>query len=292
MSSRNSKTLRLNIPQWQGGNLHEYHFGSQLLSWLAPPAKGPVETIDVPAPRPGERQQVENGVLGRAAVVSQLKAASEAIKRHQPDRIVTLGGDCLVDLAPIAYLNKRYGGNLGVLWVDAHPDLLSPDEFAQGNTYPLGALLGRGDSEFVGQVEVQVKPSHVMYAGLNDWSAKEGEIIDEYGLRHASAHALSESSEPVLDWIRREGISQVAVHFDIDVLDPRSFGAIIFNNPDTPPNSLEGVPQGKMTPQQVARLLHDVANTCDLVGLAIAEYLPWEAIATRKLLESLPLFSD
>ena len=41
----------------------------------------------------------------------------------------------------------------------------------------------------------------------------------------------------------------------------------------------------------VVRLLHDVAAACDLVGLAIAEYLPWEAIATRNLLRKLPLLA-
>jgi hypothetical protein len=29
--------------------------------------------------------------------------------------------DCLVDLAPFAYLNERYGGELAVLWIDAIP---------------------------------------------------------------------------------------------------------------------------------------------------------------------------
>jgi arginase len=40
-------------------------------------------------------------------VLQQARAAREAIERHDPDRIVTLGGDCLVDLAPFAYLNRR-----------------------------------------------------------------------------------------------------------------------------------------------------------------------------------------
>jgi hypothetical protein len=42
---------------------------------------------------------------------------------------LTLGGDCLVDLAPIAYLSERYGDYLAVLWVDAHPDVMGPAQF-------------------------------------------------------------------------------------------------------------------------------------------------------------------
>jgi hypothetical protein len=35
-----------------------------------------------------------------------------------------------------------------------------------------------------------------------------------------------------------------------------------------------------------------VAAACDMVGLAITEYMPWEAIATRNLLRQLSLLAD
>jgi alcohol dehydrogenase class IV len=60
----------------------------------------------VPEPKPGQTLAVENGILGREALLRQARAARAAIEKHRPDRIVTLGGDCLVDLAPIAYLNS------------------------------------------------------------------------------------------------------------------------------------------------------------------------------------------
>jgi arginase len=41
---------------------------------------------------------------------------------------VTLGGDCHVDLAPIAYLSERCGDDLAVLWIDAHSDIMRPAE--------------------------------------------------------------------------------------------------------------------------------------------------------------------
>jgi arginase len=291
MSGKTATTLRLNMPQWQGGNLPDYYLGSELLSWLAPPASGPVETVPVPEPTPGQTLAVENGILGREALLRQARAARAAIDKHRPDRIVTLGGDCLVDLAPMAYLNTRYGGNLGVLWVDAHPDVLTPKDFAQGNAQVLGALLGRGDPELVAEVDTPLRPARVMYAGLDAWMAVEGEVIDALGLRRAGADSLAETSSPVLDWIASEGVTQLAIHFDVDVLDPRKFGPVVFNKPDAAADAWADVPRGRMAPDQVVRLLQDVAAACDLVGLAIAEYTPWEAIATRKLLRRLPLLA-
>jgi arginase len=119
----------------------------------------------------------------------------------------------------------------------------------------------------------------------------EGELIKEFGLRRAGSEALAGNSAPVLEWIASEGITQLAVHFDIDVLDPKKFGPVLFNNPDASPGAWAGVPRGRLAPDQVVRLLQDVAAACDMVGLAIAEYLPWEAIATRNMLRKLPLLA-
>jgi arginase len=292
MSNNGKTTLRLNMPQWQGGALPHYYFGAELLAWLAPPSSGPVETIPAPEPKPGETLRVENGILGRGALLRQARAAREAIEKHRPDRIVTLGGDCLVDLAPMAYLNTRYMGQLGVLWVDAHPDVLTPRDFAQGNAQVLGALLGRGDPDLVGEVDTPLKPSRVMYAGLDAWTPVEAQVINELQLRRAGSSSLADTSSPVLDWIASEGIAHLAIHFDVDVLDPRKFGPIVFNNPEAPARFLAEVPRGRMAPDEVVRLLQDVAAVCDVVGLAIAEYMPWEAITTRDLLRKLPLLSE
>jgi arginase len=292
MSTKKETTLRLHMPQWQGGNRQDYYFGSQLLAWLTPLANGPVETVPVPEPKPGETLDVENGIVGRTALLQQARAARQAIEKHHPDRIVTLGGDCLIDLAPMAYLNTRYEGKLGVLWVDAHPDVLTPKDSSHGHTYVLSALLGRGDGDLVGEVDTPVKPSHVMYAGLDAWMPIEGDVINELGLRHAGADVLVDSSAPVLSWIASEGIRHLAVHFDIDVLDPKTFGPVLFNDPDAPADAWADVPRGRLAPDQVVRLLHDVAAACEIVGLAIAEYMPWEAIATRNLLRKLPLLAD
>ena len=290
MSAEKQTTLRLLMPQWQGGNLHEYYIGAQVLAAVAPATDGPIELVQVPEPQPGEVLEIENGIRARGAVLRQTRAARQAIDRHSPDRVVTLGGDCLIDLAPMAYLNARYAGNLGVLWIDAHPDVLTPQDWPHAHTYVVSALLGRGDPKLAGEVDVPIRPTHVMYAGLDTWSAVEGKTIEGLGLRHASAAALADGSTPVLDWIAGEGIQHVAVHFDVDVLDPRTFGPVLFNNPDPAADPLVGVPRGRLSPDHVVRLLGDVSKVCDIVGLAIAEYMPWEAIATRNLLKRLPLF--
>jgi hypothetical protein len=46
-----------------------------------------------------------------------------------------------------------------------------------------------------------------------------------------------------------------------------------------------------MTQGQVVRLSQDVAGACDVVGLTIAEHMPWDTLAMRNMLRQLPLLA-
>lgn len=291
MSNTQDKTLRLLFPQWQGGNNAPYYFGAQMLSWLAPDTTGPIEQVHVAEPR-GETLEVEDGLVARGALLEQLSHAQQLIEKHQPDRMVVLGGDCLVDLAPFAYLNERYDGELAVLWVDAHPDIMTPNEYHHAHAMVLGNLLGEGDADFVKAVKRPLKPTNVMYAGLQETLEFETAMITRLGLRSASPADLAHSSEPVLQWLKDIGAKHLAIHFDLDALDPTLFRSLLFAKPNIPADTFDGVAQGKMTMEQVVRLLADVAKVVDVVGLGIAEHLPWDTLALKNMLAKLPLLGE
>ncbi|MEW6340643.1 MAG: arginase family protein [Pseudomonadota bacterium] len=287
-TTQTTNTLRLLMPQWQGGNNPPYHFGAQLLAWLAPPANGPVETVEVTPP--GDTPlPIEEGIVGRSALLAQLHSARECVERHQPDRIVVLGGDCLVDLAPFAYLNERYDGELAVLWIDAHPDIMTPRDFQHAHAMVLGNLLGEGDPDFVKAVSRPLNPKRVMYAGLKETLGVENAFIKRLDLRHAGPADLATNSQAVLNWLKETGARKVAIHFDLDVLDPAQFRSLLFANPQTPAGTFDGIAQGSMSIEQVVRLINDVTKVADVVGLGITEHLPWDALAMKEMLKRLPL---
>lgn len=289
MNTSPHKTLRLVFPQWQGGNNPPYHFGSQLLAWLAPPTNGPVEEVPVDEPS-SDPLPVEGGIVARTALLRQLKAARSIIDRHQPDRLVVLGGDCLVDLAPFAYLNERYGGDLAVLWVDAHPDILTPAQFQNAHAMVLGHLLGNGDADFTQAVSRPIKAGNVLYLGLHDPGHWEADEMARRGLKGVSpAELAAQGSKPVLDWFRSTGAKHLAIHLDLDVLDPSAFRSVLFAKPNVPADTFDGVAQGELSMEQVVQTLADVALAADVVGVGIAEHLPWEAMALRDMLARLPL---
>jgi len=288
MSNTQDKTLRLLFPQWQGGNNPPYFFGAQLLAWLAPATDGPVEQVPVIEPDQ-QPLPLEEGIVGRTALLRQLHSARQLIDQHQPDRLVVLGGDCLVDLAPFAYLNERYDGDLAVLWVDAHPDVMKPADFRHAHAMVLGNLLGEGDPAFTEAVRMPLKPANVMYAGLQQTLPVETTTLRRLGLRSAGPADLAENSEPVLNWLRETGARRLAIHLDLDVLDPTLFRSLLFAEPNIAADTYDGVAQGKMSMEQVLRLLADVAAAVDVVGIGIAEHLPWDALAMKNMLARLPL---
>jgi arginase len=291
MTDSNDRTLRLVMPQWQGGNLPAYYFGSQLLAWLAPEANGPVATVEIDPPATAELT-VENGIIARSALLRQLASAETLIAKHTPGRIVILGGDCLVDLAPFAYLNEKYLGDLAVLWVDAHPDILTPAQYTSAHAMVLGNLLGEGDIDFAKHVRKPIKGSRVMYAGLFDMMPFERAFLGTHDIAVATPTELAFSSEVVLNWLRSTGARNLAIHLDLDVLDPHLFRSLYFSNPKDAPGKFGSIPQGRMTTDEVVRLLNDVAQITNVVGLGITEHLPWDAIALRDMLGRLPLLGN
>ena len=58
---------------------------------------------------------------------------------EQPNKIVTLGGECSVSVVPFTYLANKYKDDVAMIWIDAHPDITLP-----GDVYPgYHAKIGR-----------------------------------------------------------------------------------------------------------------------------------------------------
>ncbi len=283
-----TKVLRLIFPQWQGGDRPEYAVGARVLAAIAPPSQGPVETIAVPPPAAADRP-LQECIVSREALLEQLAAARAAIARHQPEAVVTLGGDCLVDLAPMAYLSERYGDDLAVLWVDAHPDVMGSAQFSHAHAHVLAMLMGEGDADFVAAVPRPLDLRRILYVGLTETTPFETGFITRHGLARLGPEDLATSIEPVPAWLRATGAKRVAVHFDVDVLDAARHDFVLFHDPQAAADAFDGIAQGRMSLGRVSEILTAVAAEADIVGLAIAEYLPWSVIEFANSLRGLPL---
>ena len=285
------KTLRLLMPQWQGGYDESefpgqiYPLGARLLAWLAPQSDAPL--VEVPVePWTGAAPVKEGGVFFRQELLRQMRAARSIIDAHAPDRVITFGGDCLISQAPFAYLNERYDGKIGIVWIDAHPDVTTPRDFDHARAMVLGNLLGEGEPLMAREVKMHYKPEQVLLVGVDGVLPHERQAIDSFGIKTIPSKDIIGGSGAVTGWIRDKGFERVAIHLDLDVLDPAVFRSLLFSNPDVAePIEAE---QGKTAMRDIAGLLTDIAGQADVVGMSFAEHMPWDALSLQKMLAELP----
>ncbi|PUA36391.1 arginase [Paenibacillus elgii] len=259
-----------------------------MLAWLAPDNDQPLIKVPVQA-YDGTPLENENGMNGRKQLLEQLEAAQHIIHAHKPDRIVMFGGDCLVEQAPFAYLNERYDGELGLIWIDAHSDLVRIVGYDYGHTLPLGNLLGEGDEEFAKHVKIPLKPENIFMAGLEAPTEQDSEIIQRLGIKTAGTKELMNSTESLKEWIKESGIKHLAIHLDLDVLDPKVFRSLLFANPEAPYNFSAA---GTMQMPQLLHLIKQLSEETDVVGLGITEHLPWDSIHLKNLLGEIPILNN
>lgn len=142
-----------------------------------------------------------------------------------------LGGDHSQAIGSIAGLARRLrkqNKDLGVLWVDAHADMNTPETSPSGNIHgmPLAALLGYGHPQLVNLVGAPpaLKPEHVVVFGVRDIDRVEREMVKKAGIR---AFSMSEIDERGVSACLDEALAIVGrasggIHlsYDLDGSDP------------------------------------------------------------------------
>lgn len=283
-----SKTLRLLFPQWQGGNNPPYHLGSLLLSYLSPESDGPVESVPVDEPTTQPQAEVD-GITAKPQIIRQLKDAATLIEEHNPDSIVVFGGDCLVSLAPFTHLLNKYGDKLGVLWIDSHPDVQTTKQYPNAHAHVLGALIGTGDKDLVAHVTTRLNPSKIMIAGIHDPLAYEADYLARHNIATIGPEQVKNGAKEVMEWIDRESLEYLAIHLDLDVLEPSLFRSVLFAKPGRGVHDFGDVAEGQLTIEDVLNLIAQTTSKTEPVGLTIAEHLPWDMLNLKNMLSALPL---
>lgn len=156
----------------------------------------------------------------------------------------------------------------------------------------MGALLGNGDADLARSVLRPLDPKKVIVAGIYHPSKHEVEFLSEWDIRTCSPEEVKSGGEGVMDWIEAKGIEYLAVHFGLDVLDPRGFRSVLFARPGRGEHDFGGVAEGRIDIPDALNLIGRAASKAEVVGLTISEHLPWDAINLKDMMERLPLVGD
>jgi len=141
--------------------------------------------------------------LGESITVAEdsLAAQTPAIADPLPDRPVVLGGCCCTHIGAAAGLARRHG-RIGVVWLDAHGDLNTPQSSLSGNQWglPFRIILEDG------------------HAAIGDCVLIGARSLDPSEQTFIAESALATSIDD-LDRVLG-GVDGAYVAFDCDVLDP------------------------------------------------------------------------
>jgi arginase len=162
----------------------------------------------------------------------EIKEACERVARRvagaaREGRVpVVLGGDHSVALGTLGGLASARGPG-GVLWLDAHGDLNTPETSPTGNVHgmPLAAALGRAGPDFASDVWPlsALDPERVMLVGVRSLDKGERSLVHETGI---GVYTMTELDRRGVEAVVREALERVDgaafvhVSLDMDVVDP------------------------------------------------------------------------
>jgi len=163
---------------------------------------------------------------------------AEAVVKTLEDGMtpLVLGGDHSLaagSVSGVAEFYRRQGQKIGVIWIDAHSDINTPETSPSGNVHgmPLAALLGLGSGsglEPLSQIfgySPKISPENTVLLGVRDIDAAERENIRRAGV--AEVYTMRDIDERGMRTVMEEalraagrGTAGYHVSLDMDWIDP------------------------------------------------------------------------
>jgi len=166
--------------------------------------------------------------IARCCEALRRKVRASVARGRRP---LVIGGDHSIAIGTVAGVAGHFRErkeSIGLIWVDAHGDMNSPDTSPTGNVHgmPLGILLGWGPPELVklGGFRPKVRPEHTVLIGIRDLDAGEKDLIKKSGalvftMKEVDQFGMSEVARRALERVTY-GTAGFHLSVDLDGVDP------------------------------------------------------------------------
>lgn len=192
---------------------------------------------------------------------------------------LVLGGDHSIAIgttAGVAEFYRRQESRIGLIWIDAHADINTPDTSPSGNIHgmPLACCLGLGPRELTHIfTSPSVDPSNAVLVGVRDVDAKEKSNVKLSGL---TAYTMRDIDERGLRTVMQEAIAIAdrdtagfAVTLDMDFVDPSEAPGV-------------GTPvRGGASYREAHLVMEMIADSGRMLSLEIVEVNPVYDVANK-----------
>jgi arginase len=144
---------------------------------------------------------------------------------------LVLGGDHSIAIGTVTGMSRllhKQGKKMGLIWIDAHADMNTPDSSPSGNVHgmPLACCIGLGPRELthLSGYAPKVEPENVALVGLRDVDRAEKPYVQRTGVQAFTMRTIDEQGLQAV--IRKaieiasNGTAGFHLSFDMDVVDP------------------------------------------------------------------------
>lgn len=185
--------------------------------------------------------------------------------RRQKRFPILLAGNCMASLGAVAGLP----GRTGVVWLDAHGDLHTPDTSASAflDGMALATIAGWCWKAAASRISgfQPVEAVDILLLGSRDLEPEERRRIDEEGISWWDPASLRQRPAELQGDLERlgAGVDHLHLHVDLDVLDPVSVGRA---NGFAPPGGLEV--------EELLLIVREVKRSGRLASATLSAYDP------------------
>jgi len=160
------------------------------------------------------------------------KHADLVLKTLEAGRVpLCLGGDHSMaagTVSGVAEFYRRQSQRIGLIWIDAHTDINTPDSSPSGNVHgmPLAALMGLWSSDLANIYDFspKVRPENCVLVGVRDIDAVEKEHVHRAGIGVLTMRDIDERGMRTVmeEALRMAGRGTAGYHIslDMDWVDP------------------------------------------------------------------------
>jgi len=145
---------------------------------------------------------------------------------------LVLGGDHSIAVGTVSGASqhfRRRGQKLGLIWIDAHTDMNTPESSPSGNVHgmPLACCIGQGPEELTNifGYSPKIDPANVALVGIRSVDGKERDIVQRSGVHAFTMRDIDERGmRSVFEEAIRiagDGMAGIHVSLDMDAVDPR-----------------------------------------------------------------------
>ena len=199
------------------------------------------------------------------AVAEELAETVAGIVRRGATPLV-LGGDHSVAMGTLAGL-ARAGKRPGVIWMDAHPDINSPETTPSGNVHgmPFAVALGIATAPFPSSLRGSADPHRAALVGIRDVDDGERRHIQKSGvtaLTIADVDRLGMGAVMEKAMAVASGGDGMHLSLDMDVIDPNEAPGV-------------GTPvRGGISYREAQLAMEMIAASGKLISLEVTEVNP------------------